>query len=87
MLSLIHRSKTLKLIIVLLAVIALVLSLGFSISFGAADIHLSTVWQAIFNFNEDLSSHQVVQELRLPRAFAAVMAGAFYRYLVLSCKV
>ncbi|MFD2761758.1 FecCD family ABC transporter permease [Lentibacillus juripiscarius] len=77
MLSLIHRSKTLKLIIVLLAVIALVLSLGFSISFGAADIHLSTVWQAIFNFNEDLSSHQVVQELRLPRAFAAVMAGAF----------
>ncbi|SFD37745.1 iron complex transport system permease protein [Lentibacillus persicus] len=77
MFSFIQHSKFIKLIIVFLTIIALGISIGFSVSFGAADIHLSVVWQAVFNFNENLTSHQVIQELRLPRALAAVMTGAF----------
>jgi iron complex transport system permease protein len=55
------------------------LTIGFvaSISLGAADIDFKTVWEAIFNFNPDLTEHQIIQELRLPRAIAGVLVGAF----------
>lgn len=77
MLSIIQQSKFLKLMIVILTIIVLVFSIGLSVSLGAADIHLSIIWQAVFNFNDNVTSHQVIQELRLPRALAAVMTGAF----------
>ncbi|TFJ93569.1 FecCD family ABC transporter permease [Lentibacillus salicampi] len=77
MLSTIQHSRIFKTAIIMSAIIALVVSIGFSVAFGAADIHLSTVWEAIVHFNEDLTSHQVIQELRLPRAVAAALVGAF----------
>ncbi|SET54663.1 iron complex transport system permease protein [Salinibacillus kushneri] len=77
MLSIIHRSSTLKIIINIITIMALVFSIGLSIAVGAVDIRLSTVWEAIFHFDKDVTSHQVIQELRLPRAFAAAMVGAF----------
>ncbi|WP_113928775.1 iron ABC transporter permease [Bacillus sp. P14.5] len=57
--------------------ILLVLGLGVSVSLGAADIKLLTVWEAIFHYNPDLTQHQIIQELRIPRVLAAALVGAF----------
>lgn len=54
---------------------ALLLGLAVSISVGAADIKLSTVWEAVFHFNPKLTQHQIIQELRLPRALAGALVG------------
>ncbi|MGY4688332.1 FecCD family ABC transporter permease [Salibacterium sp. K-3] len=56
---------------------ALVLSLGLSISFGAASINLGTVWEALFAFDPEITDHQVIQEVRLPRVLSAVFIGSF----------
>ena len=57
---------------------ALILSLALSISVGAADISLSTVWEAVFHFNADQIQHQIIKELRMPRAIAAALVGAAF---------
>ncbi|MGG5253615.1 FecCD family ABC transporter permease [Neobacillus sp. SM06] len=54
-----------------------IIFVGFSISYGAAEIKLTTVWEALANFNPTITSHQIIQEIRLPRALGAVMVGAF----------
>lgn len=46
-----------------------------SISFGAADMDLSTAWGAIFHFNPELTEHQIIQTLRFPRTIADIMVG------------
>nr|WP_245804714.1 iron ABC transporter permease [Halobacillus hunanensis] len=56
---------------------ALILSLGVSVALGVTDIKLATVWQAVFAFNPELTNHQVIRELRLPRAIAAALTGGF----------
>ncbi len=56
---------------------ALILSLGVSVALGVTDIKLATVWQAVFTFNPELTNHQVIRELRLPRAIAAALIGGF----------
>lgn len=77
MIATITHSKVWKTIINILAILALIFSIGISVSYGAVDIKLSTVWQAIFNFDSTKTSHQVIEELRLPRAFGAALVGAF----------
>jgi iron complex transport system permease protein len=57
---------------------ALLLGLALSISLGAADIHLATVWTAVFAYNAELTQHQIIQELRLPRALAGALVGACF---------
>lgn len=57
--------------------VLLALGLAASISLGAADIDLKTVWEGVFYFNPDLTDHQIIQELRMPRALAAAIVGAF----------
>lgn len=59
-------------------VIALILSIGLSVSFGAADIKFTTVWEAVFRYNSDLTQHQIIQELRLPRVLGGVMVGTSF---------
>lgn len=59
-------------------VIALILGIALSVSFGAADIEFTTVWQAIFNFDPNLTNHQIIQELRLPRILGGAMVGACF---------
>ncbi|SDZ41940.1 iron complex transport system permease protein [Evansella caseinilytica] len=72
------RSRPLVASFILFAgMIALLFSIAASISFGAADIDLQTVWTGVFQFNPDLTSHQIIQELRMPRAIAAALVGAF----------
>ncbi|MCK0471786.1 iron ABC transporter permease [Halalkalibacter sp. APA_J-10(15)] len=63
--------------ILIIGAIALVFGIAVSISFGAASIDLKTVWTGVFQFNPDLTEHQIIQELRLPRAIAAGLVGAF----------
>ncbi len=58
--------------VVLLAIIS-----AASISFGAADMNLSTAWGgAIFNFDSSLTEHQIIQTLRLPRIAANIIVGS-----------
>ncbi|WP_404977977.1 FecCD family ABC transporter permease [Bacillus subtilis] len=70
-------SRTYGAVIVLIAGLCL-LCLGafLSISLGAADIHLRTVWDAIFHYQPTKTSHQIINDLRLPRTAAAALVGA-----------
>ncbi|WEG12825.1 iron ABC transporter permease [Pullulanibacillus sp. KACC 23026] len=65
------------LVVIVLGLLALILAFGLSVAYGAADIHLRTVWQAIFSFNPSLSSHEVIRQIRIPRTLAAILVGAF----------
>lgn len=47
-----------------------------SIAFGAADIDLPTVMEALFNFDPDSTNHLIIRTLRIPRAAVAVLVGA-----------
>jgi iron complex transport system permease protein len=73
----INPSNTLKIFINTAAFLALIVSIGVSVSYGSTNIDFVTVWQAVFHFDADLAPHQVIQELRLPRAFSAALVGAF----------
>ncbi|AZK47281.1 FecCD family ABC transporter permease [Paenibacillus lentus] len=57
---------------------ALVLGIAISVSFGAADIYFTTVWEAIFSYNPELTQHQIIQEIRLPRILGGAMVGASF---------
>lgn len=46
-----------------------------SISFGAADMQLATVWEAIARYNPALMEHQIIHTLRLPRTAADLVVG------------
>ncbi|MBU5354305.1 FecCD family ABC transporter permease [Paenibacillus silvae] len=59
-------------------ILLLVLGMALSISFGAADIQLGVVWKAVFNFNPDLTPHQIIWEIRLPRVLGGAMVGACF---------
>ncbi|TKC16772.1 FecCD family ABC transporter permease [Robertmurraya kyonggiensis] len=64
--------------IIIAGCVALVFGLALSISVGAADIDLRTVWQAVFQFNPDKAGHTVIQDIRLPRSLACVLVGACF---------
>lgn len=73
------RTRPLAAAIILFGgIAALLLSLALSISVGAADISLSSVWEAVFQFDPDLIQHQVIKELRMPRALSGALVGAAF---------
>ncbi|CQR56121.1 FecCD family ABC transporter permease [Paenibacillus riograndensis] len=57
---------------------AILFGLALSVSVGAADIRLASVWEAVFRFNPELPQHQVIRELRIPRALAGALVGACF---------
>ncbi|MED1794212.1 FecCD family ABC transporter permease [Brevibacillus nitrificans] len=63
-------------VILLGGIIALFFGMVLSISFGAADIQFSVIWDALFHFNPDVTQHQIIQEVRLPRLLGGAMVGA-----------
>ncbi|WP_345240744.1 iron ABC transporter permease [Pontibacillus salipaludis] len=63
--------------IIIAGTIAMLLAMAASVSLGAADIDLKTVWNGVFHYNEELTSHQIIQELRMPRAIVAALVGGF----------
>jgi iron complex transport system permease protein len=61
-----------------LTILCLIGSIFLAIAFGAKDIHLQTVWAAIFDYNSKLTQHQIIYELRLPRVIGAAVVGAAF---------
>ncbi|HDR7657980.1 MULTISPECIES: FecCD family ABC transporter permease [Bacillus] len=61
-----------------LTILCLIGSIFLAIAFGAKDIHLQTVWTAIFDYNPKVTQHQIIYELRLPRVIGAAVVGAAF---------
>ncbi|MHA6532114.1 FecCD family ABC transporter permease [Paenibacillus sp. BAC0078] len=57
------------------AAAGLFLTIFLSISYGAKELTLRTVWAAVFQYDPSLTSHQIVHELRLPRVLGAAVTG------------
>ncbi len=66
------------LIIILIGPMVLFLIMSFSITKGAAQIPISEVWDAFFNFNPDNTQHLIIIDLRLPRVIASALVGAAF---------
>lgn len=62
--------------ILIVGVVAIILGMATSISVGVREIHLATVFEAIFSFNPSNDLHQIINHLRLPRAVAGALVGA-----------
>ena len=62
--------------VLVFGILLIFMSIGLSIAYGAADIKLATVWEAVIHFKPANTSHQIIQEIRMPRAIAAVLVGA-----------
>lgn len=65
-------------LILLLGPVMIVLSIMVAVSYGAATISFSDVWQAITNFDASVHDQQVIRELRLPRVLGALLVGASF---------
>ncbi|PFJ19109.1 ferrichrome ABC transporter permease [Bacillus cereus] len=61
-----------------LTILCLIGSIFLAVAFGAKDIHLQTVWAAVFDYNPKLTQHQIIYELRLPRIIGAAVVGAAF---------
>ncbi|USK95185.1 FecCD family ABC transporter permease [Bacillus tropicus] len=61
-----------------LTIVCLIGSIFLAVAFGAKDIHLQTVWTAVFDYNPKLTQHQIIYELRLPRVIGATIVGAAF---------
>ncbi|MFE8700096.1 FecCD family ABC transporter permease [Cytobacillus sp. FJAT-54145] len=60
----------------LIGVIFIFLSLLVSIGLGAVWVHPSVVLDSIFSFEGDKIEHQLIHEVRIPRALTAALVGA-----------
>jgi iron complex transport system permease protein len=67
---------TIASLVIIIGLILLFSGIGLSISLGAKDISLSTVVSSIFT-GKDVMDSQIVRDVRLPRAIAAALVGAF----------
>ncbi|QWH18537.1 iron ABC transporter permease [Bacillus mycoides] len=61
-----------------LTIICLIGAIFLAVAFGAKEIHLQTVWAAVFDYNPKLTQHQIIYELRLPRVIGAAVVGAAF---------
>ncbi|SET29709.1 iron complex transport system permease protein [Paenibacillus sp. NFR01] len=73
------RSKPAAAILILIGgLAAITFGLALSVSVGAVDIKLGTVWDAVFHFHADSQQHQVIRSLRIPRALTGALVGACF---------
>lgn len=70
-----NRSLILRVIGLFASILLLLVCLLLSITFGAADIDSSTVWQALTAFDGS-TGHLIITTVRLPRALIALLVGA-----------
>ncbi len=56
--------------------IILLLTMVVSIIYGASDIDIKTIWLSLTQFDASLPAHQIITNLRIPRALAAALVGA-----------
>lgn len=66
------------LLVISLGVILLLLTLILSIILGVEKLAIQTVIDAIFDFQPQLQEHQIVIELRIPRAIGAAIVGCCF---------
>ena len=57
---------------------ALFLVMAYSVTKGAANIPLSTAWEALFCFDSGNSDHIIIHDLRAPRVLASALVGAAF---------
>jgi iron complex transport system permease protein len=57
------------------SLLLLIICLAISITFGAAEIDLATVWQALTAFDGS-TNHLIIATVRLPRSLIALLVGA-----------
>ncbi|GAE05793.1 ABC-type Fe3+-siderophore transport system, permease component [Paenibacillus sp. JCM 10914] len=70
----IYRPKTAA-IVIIAGLCLLAAAIASSIIYGAANIKLATVWEALVRFDANSTAHQIIQRLRMPRALAAALIG------------
>ncbi|MGW7924874.1 FecCD family ABC transporter permease [Staphylococcus xylosus] len=58
-----------------IAVLLLIGALIVSILFGDAKIHLSTIFEAVFNYDSKNQQHNIISEIRIPRDIGAILVG------------
>lgn len=63
-------------LIIIIGIMLLVLGIALSISLGAKDISLSTVFKSMFSSTDNID-YKIVRDLRMPRAMAAALVGGF----------
>ncbi|QJD83178.1 FecCD family ABC transporter permease [Cohnella herbarum] len=64
--------------IIMAGIVALLLGIGLSVSYGAADIPLATVWNSVLHFNAELTQHQIIHDIRMPRVLGGALVGACF---------
>lgn len=65
-------------VIIIGGLLFLLCAFAISISLGAADINLNTIWNALIHFDEKITQHQIIWELRFPRIIGAAIVGASF---------
>ena len=55
--------------------VLLVIALTVSILIGDAKIHISTIFDAIFNYDNKNQQHNIISEIRIPRDIGAMLVG------------
>ncbi|WP_426449509.1 FecCD family ABC transporter permease [Paenibacillus sp. S-38] len=74
----IRLSRTLHSLVFTAALLGLLLSLFFAVSFGAKEMTFAAVWDAVVSYDRALPAHQIIHELRLPRVLGAALLGAAF---------
>jgi len=69
--------KSLPAVILVMAPAVCLLLMGASILYGAKNITMNTVWDAIVAFDPNSVDHQIIRSSRLPRVIGAMLIGAF----------
>jgi iron complex transport system permease protein len=73
-----HSRPWIAITVIVIGIFAIVFGIALSISVGAANIQLSTVWEALVHYNPNRTEHAIIQDLRLPRSLADVLVGASF---------
>lgn len=73
------QNKHIKLGLFLSVIIVMLLGgIFLSISIGAKSISLSTIWEALVQYNPSNGQHIIVRTLRMPRVIVALVVGASF---------
>jgi len=64
-------------IILLIGFALMTIAIVLSLQFGTKNYTLSTVLEAVFDYKKNVVEHQIIFEIRLPRALAAALIGSF----------
>lgn len=70
------KKKNLYYVVMIIGIIMLIVGMGLSITLGANDIRLVTIFESLFSNNSDINS-KIIRDIRIPRAIASALVGGF----------